>query len=140
MGVGAALLSAFARARNVPRRGWKVLSTKEYKRVYKGKGAMQAGRLTPFGNFRADPLMAPRYEVPPGLESFALRPYVAHYPGQRGVRSAKGLRARILEGSPRAFRFNADGDDRVPASAVGGGSSSSSSTQASSSKANQKAD
>ena len=30
------LLSAVARARSVPSKGWKVLSSKQYKRLYKG--------------------------------------------------------------------------------------------------------
>jgi hypothetical protein len=32
------VLSAFARARRVPSRGWKVLTSKQYKRLYKGEG------------------------------------------------------------------------------------------------------
>lgn len=101
MGIGAqALLSAFARARNVPRKGWKVLTTKEYKGFYKGKGAMKAGRHTPFGNFRIDPAMLPRYVLPSppsSSSSLLLRPYVANYPGQRGARSAEGLAALIAK-------------------------------------------
>jgi uncharacterized membrane protein YgcG len=82
----AQLLSVIARARSVPSKGWKVLTSKQHPRRYKGKRAMRAGKLTDKGQFVVLLSMLPRYAVP-DLQGFNLRPYVANYAGQ----STRGL-------------------------------------------------
>ena len=72
------LLTAVARARSVPSKGWKAVTGKERGRgYYKGKGAMKAGVHTRWGTFAVLPCMAPNYVVP-DLKGFALKPYVAN--------------------------------------------------------------
>ncbi|KAI8465481.1 MAG: hypothetical protein J3K34DRAFT_525340 [Monoraphidium minutum] len=85
------LLSAFSRARSVPSKGWKVLTSKQYKRMYKGKGSMKTGVHTRYGGFTPLPAMLPRY-LAPDLEGFTLKPYVANYPeqSQRGAAGEGG--------------------------------------------------
>ena len=73
----ARLLTAVARARSVPSKGWKAVTGKERRGYYKGKGGMKAGVHTRFGAFAVLPSMAPDYVVP-ALEGFALKPYVAN--------------------------------------------------------------
>jgi large subunit ribosomal protein L41 len=72
----ASLLSAFARKRFVPARGWKVLSSKEAPKLNKGKRAMKAGFVDQWGRFVVVPSMLPQYKVP-DLTDFKLKPYVA---------------------------------------------------------------
>lgn len=72
------LLSALARARSVPSKGWKVISGKQKPTYYKGKGAMKTGLHTSKGQFRILPAMLPAY-VMPDLTGFTLKPYVANY-------------------------------------------------------------
>ena len=71
-------LSAVARARVVPSRGWKVLTSKDKRNFYKGKGSMKTGVLTSYGKFIPLAQMKPKYIVP-DLTNFPLKPYVAQY-------------------------------------------------------------
>jgi large subunit ribosomal protein L41 len=71
------LLTAVARARSVPSKGWKAVTGKERRGYYKGKGAMKAGVHTRWGTFAVLPCMAPNYVVP-DLKGFPLKPYVAN--------------------------------------------------------------
>lgn len=70
------ILSSIARKRHVPAKGWKVLTSKEYPKINKGKGSMKAGFLDKWGNFQVVQSMLPQYKVP-DLTGFKLKPYVA---------------------------------------------------------------
>lgn len=73
------ILTSIARKRYVPAKGWKVLTSKEYPKINKGKGAMKSGFLDKWGNFHAVRSMLPIYKVP-DLTGFKLKPYVAREP------------------------------------------------------------
>ncbi|GBF98250.1 hypothetical protein Rsub_11070 [Raphidocelis subcapitata] len=77
------VLSAFARARTVPSRGWKT------------------GVHTSRGGFRVLPSMLPRYLVP-DLAGFKLGPYVANYAGQQQARRGGAAAAAVAAGQQRA--------------------------------------
>lgn len=71
------LLSSMARTRQVPRTGWKVLTSKQKRDLNKGKRSMKAGFLDNLSNFRLVPSMLPQYVVP-DISNFKLKPYVAY--------------------------------------------------------------
>jgi len=72
----AQLLSSIARRRPVPSKGWKVLTSKEFPKINKGKRSMKSGFLDSRGRFNVVRTMLPLYRVP-DLTSFNLKPYVA---------------------------------------------------------------
>jgi hypothetical protein len=73
-------LSLFIRGRWVPRKGWKVLTTKQSTKIYKGKGAMKTGLHDRWGRFQQLESMMPKYVVP-SLVGFNLKPYVVKSAG-----------------------------------------------------------
>jgi hypothetical protein len=85
------LLSALARARRVPREGWKTLTGKNSPKYYKGKNAMKTGVHDRYGNFVVLPDMMPKYVVPK-LEGCQLQPYVQHYLLRKDDKALLGLK------------------------------------------------
>lgn len=79
-----ALLSSMARTRQVPKRGWKVLTGKQKRDFNKGKRSMKAGFMDRLSNFVVVPSMLPQYKVPDFPSSFALKPYVARTAPKEG--------------------------------------------------------
>lgn len=69
------LLSSVCRKRYVPSKGWKVMTSKDYPKLNKGKGGMKAGFLDKWSNFHVVESMRPEYKVP-DLKDFKLKPYV----------------------------------------------------------------
>ncbi len=62
------LLSAISRARSVPSKGWKVLTTKQYKRMYKGERLGERQHTSrPLPPTRSSPLTHPYMHPPPPL-------------------------------------------------------------------------
>lgn len=72
----AGALSLFVRGRWVPRHGWKVLTSKQSSKIYKGKGAMQTGVKDKWARFHPVESMRPIYVVP-SLAGCSLKPYVS---------------------------------------------------------------
>jgi hypothetical protein len=62
--------------RQVPTKGWKVLTGKDYHKFNKGKRAMKAGLLDKWKNFHVMQYMRPQYNMP-DMVNFKLKPYVA---------------------------------------------------------------
>jgi hypothetical protein len=82
-------LSQIARTRVVPRKGWKVLTSKDKRNFYKGKGSMKTGVLTSWGKFVPLAQMKPKYVVP-DLKDFPLKPYVANYDPEKLKEASSG--------------------------------------------------
>jgi len=122
-GVVARLLSAIGRARRVPSKGWKVLSSKQAPRgLSKGKRCARTGVQGPDGRFRPVAAMLPTYVLPPSLSVSAsggedgssassppqLRPYVAEYPQEQLDAAVASLRARMAVQAARTERLDAE--------------------------------
>jgi hypothetical protein len=128
-GLVARFLSAVGRARRVPSKGWKVLSSKQAPRgLSKGKRCARTGVQGPDGRFRQVAAMLPTYVLPPGglldgggsgaaADGTAtssspaqplLRPYVAEYPQEQLDAAVASLRARMAAQAARTERLDAE--------------------------------